>query len=202
MFALECALREAHRETVRRLRRFRPATTASERGILAEYAYAASAGLAVWSAVPRHIRAAIHGGGRATTRDRGVDAVGVRDGRLVLVQVKWYRENACVSGDAEMKLALIAAVAQRTLRLDHPPRAILVVRRGARTARTSPGTADVEYVDLGDEDIGLTGLSCLSGLTGLGDRAGRTGLGLDGDDAFEQFRFVRKPKPGYTELAR
>jgi hypothetical protein len=28
----------------------------------------------------------------------------------VLAQVKWYREGACVSGDADMKLALIAAI--------------------------------------------------------------------------------------------
>ncbi len=76
-------------------------------------------------------------------------------------------------------------MAQRTLRLEHPPRAILVVRRGARTARTSPGTACIEYVDLSDEDIGLGGL-------GEAQRVG-SGVALGfGNDMFEQFRFVRK----------
>ena len=75
-------------------------------------------------------------------------------------------------------------MAQRTLRLEHPPRAILVVRRGARTARTSPGTAGVEYVDLSDEDIGLD----VSG----GHQREPQMAGPSGHDVFEQFRFVRK----------
>ena len=152
MRVLEAELACAHADTARRLRALRRPRGAVELGRFAEVAYAARAGLAVWPCVPRWVRCALHGGGGVTTRDRGVDAVGVLDGRLVLAQVKWYREGACVSGDADMKLALIAAVAQRSLALAEPPRAILVVRRGARTARTSPGTAGVEYVELTEED--------------------------------------------------
>ena len=196
MFALECALKEASAETVRRLWRQRAssASTASERGRVAELAYAASAGLAVWSTVPRHIRAAIHGNGRATTRDRGVDAVGMCDGRLVLVQVKWYREGASVSGDADMKLALIAAVAQRALHLDEPPRAILVVRRGARTTRTSPGTTLLEYVELTDEDIGLSGPSGLNGLSSHSGLARAAPMAVCHAGQFEHFRYVPKAR--------
>jgi hypothetical protein len=169
---MERALAEAHKETVRRFVRARvhPCGAPAELGRVAELAYAAHAGLAVWSCVPRWLRAAIHGGdARTTTRDRGVDAVGLRDRRLVLAQVKWYRDGACVSGDADMKLALIAAMAQRGLGLAEPPRTILVVRRGARTARSSPGTEGMEYVELTDEELGLTpvrGLELLPSLHG------------------------------------
>jgi hypothetical protein len=153
MRAIERALAVANHETARRLRVTRPARDASALGRYAELAYAARHGYAVWPCLPRWLREALHGG--ATTRDRGVDAVGIDGGRLVLAQVKWYREGACVSGDADMKLALIAAVAQKSLRLEQPPRALLVLRRGARSSRTSPGTSAIEYVELSDDDLGL-----------------------------------------------
>ena len=168
---MECALAEAHRETVRRFVRDRvlwspgygPCPAAL--GRMAELAYAAHEGLAVWSCVPRWLRAAIHGGdSRTTTRDRGVDVVGIRYGRLVLAQVKWYRDGASVSGDADMKLALIAAMTQRGLRLAEPPRTILVVRRGARTARRSPGTGTIEYVELTEAELGIDFLAPIGGL--------------------------------------
>jgi hypothetical protein len=155
MWDLERVLSDAHAETGRMLLRAKAPQTASERGRVAELAYAATAGLAVWSAVPSYIRRELHGGGLVTTRDRGVDAVGIRNGRLVLAQVKWFRDGACVSGDADMKLVLIAAVAQQRLALVEPPHTILVVRRGARTARTSPGTGCIELLELTDADIGL-----------------------------------------------
>ena len=165
------ALAEAERDTMRRFVRARvqwsPGVSpcGAELGRLAELAYAAHEGLAVWSCVPRWLRAAIHGGGaRTTTRDRGVDAVGVRDGRLVLAQVKWYGDGASVSGDADMKLALIAAMAQRGLGLAEPPRTILVVRRGARTARSSPGTGTIEYVELTDAELGIDFLAPVGAL--------------------------------------
>ena len=53
--------------------------------------------------------------------------------------------------------------------LAEPPRTILVVRRGARTARSSPGKEGVEYVELTDEELGLTpvrGLELLPSLHG------------------------------------
>lgn len=168
-YVLERALEDARAETMRLRARAscnaRAGLDASGLGRFAELQYAAREGFAVWSCVPRWLRAAIHGSAASpygpstvssvTTRDRGVDVVGLRDGRLVLVQVKWYREGACVCGDASMKLALIAAEAQRALKLDEPPRAILVMRRGARTTRSSPGTAGIEYACLSDEDLGL-----------------------------------------------
>jgi hypothetical protein len=79
----------------------------------------------------------------------------MRDARLVLAQVKWYRDSGLICSDASMKLALIAAVAQRSLRLAEPPQMILAFRRGARTARSSPGTESVQYVALSDAEIGM-----------------------------------------------
>ena len=170
-YVLERALEDARVETLRRRDRAvcTDAVSASGLGRLAELQYAAREGFAVWSCVPRWLRAAIHGNdgnhgpygdATVTTRDRGVDVVGLRDGRLVLAQVKWYREGACVSGDADMKLALIGATAQRgcaDMGLLAPPVTVLVVRRGARTARSSPGTETIEYVELTDADLGLDG---------------------------------------------
>ena len=187
---MERALAEAHKETVRRFVRARACESPpcpAELGKVAELAYAAHAGLAVWSCVPRWLRAAIHGGdARTTTRDRGVDGVGLRDRRLVLAQVKWYRDGACVSGDADMKLSLIAAMAQRGLGLEEPPRTILVVRRGARTARSSPGTEGVEYVELTDAELGIDfhvrGLELLPSLHGALQKC-----------EFEAYRYKARP---------
>ena len=189
-YVLERALEDARVETLRRRDRALGvgctyAVSASGLGRLAELQYAAREGFAVWSCVPRWLRAAIHGNdgnhgpygdATVTTRDRGVDVVGLRDGRLVLAQVKWYREGACVSGDADMKLALIGATTQRgcaDMGLLAPPVTVLVVRRGARTARSSPGTETIEYVELTDADLGLDGPRGPLGLSGLG---GDTGL--------------------------
>jgi hypothetical protein len=191
MRALECALADAHAETVRLWRAHRRPRCPSELGRVAELAYAASAGLTVWQCVPRWLRAAIHGGGRATTRDRGVDAVGFRDGRLVLAQVKWYHEGACVSGDADMKLALIAAVAHRKLDLAEPPRTILVMRRGTRAAKTSPGTGSIEYLELGDDDLGLgqTSTGCPSGSSRL-----VLAVPTDALCPFEEYRYTARAR--------
>ena len=134
-YVLERALEDARVETLRRRDRAlgvgcTDAVSASGLGRLAELQYAAREGFAVWSCVPRWLRAAIHGShgndashdvdafttryrcgdATVTTRDRGVDVVGIRDGRLVLAQVKWYREGSCVSGDADMKLILASVV--------------------------------------------------------------------------------------------
>jgi hypothetical protein len=54
-----------------------------------------------------------------------------------------------------MKLALIGAAAQRGLALAEPPHLLLVVRAGARTAKTSPGTELVQYVEVSDAELGL-----------------------------------------------
>lgn len=157
MRALDGALAHARAATVRRLATIRASPLGPcELGRVAEIAYAVKAGFAVWSCVPAWLRAAIHGGGNRTIRDRGVDAVGMsRDGRLVLVQVKWYRPGALISGDADMKLALIGAVARRSLRLADAPLLLLAFRRGARTARSSPGTESVRYVELTDAQLDL-----------------------------------------------
>jgi hypothetical protein len=117
-----------------------------------------------------------------TTRDRGVDVVGIRDGHLVLAQVKWYREGSCVSGDADMKLALIGATAQRGCGLADPPRTVLVVRRGARTARSSPGTEMIEYVELTDADLGLEVHCGLGSYKAPGVAVGLSGI--HGADAY------------------
>ena len=209
-YVLALALEEARVETLRRRARASSLSyaclDASALGRAAELEFAARAGFAVWSCIPRWVRAAIHGDARAhgaavTTRDRGVDVVGIRDGRLILVQLKWYRIDACVCGDASMKLALIASEAQRALQLDERPRAILVMRRGARTTRTSPGTAGIEYVELSDDEIGMSargGLVGLSGTNGLSGLNGLTGLTRAAPMAvchagpFEQFRYVPK----------
>jgi hypothetical protein len=164
MRALACELQEAHRETARRLARARRAHStrwsrvldASALGRIAELAYAGYAGLAAGECLPRWIRGAIHGGGSRTTRDRGVDAVGIHtDGRLTLVQIKWYRERGVICSDAQMKLSLIGAVAQRSLGLTEPPHVQLVFRRGARTATSAPGTEHIEYIQLTDAELGM-----------------------------------------------
>ncbi len=68
-----------------------------------------------------------------------------------------------------------------------PPRTVLVVRRGARTARSSPGTEMIEYVELTDADLGLDGL-CGSRESGRGAyKAPGVAVGLSGihgDDAY------------------
>jgi hypothetical protein len=102
MRALECELADASALTVSILARTRArwakssrAPSKSELGNIAELSYAAHARLAVWSCIPRWLRAMIHGGNTRTTRDRGVDAVGVHlDGRLVLAQVR-TRASSC-----------------------------------------------------------------------------------------------------------
>jgi hypothetical protein len=82
-----------------------------------------------------------------------------------------------------MKLALIATEAQRALQLDRPPRAILVMRRGARTTTSSPGTSLLEYVELSDDEIGM---SASGGLTRAGPMA------VCHAEPFEHFRYVPK----------
>jgi hypothetical protein len=206
-YVLELALDEARVETLRRRARAclsYACLDASALGRAAELEFAARAGFAVWSCLPRWVRAAIHGDARAvTTRDRGVDVVGLRDGRLILAQIKWYHHGACVCGDAGMKLALIASEAQRAMQLDEPPRAILVMRRGSRTTRTSPGTTGIEYVELSDDEIGMSargGLVGLSGARGLSGLNGVSGLTRAGPVAvchagpFEHFRYVPKAR--------
>ena len=198
MRALACEIQEAHKETVRRLAKARAhwarcprrCPDPSEMGRIAELAYAAHAGLAVWQCLPRWVRSAIHGGPGRTIRDRGVVAVGMRDARLVLAQVKWYRDSGLICSDASMKLALIAAVAQRSLRLAEPPQMILAFRRGARTARSSPGTESVQYVALSDAEIGMDLIASAGP-----DRAASTAKPADDakvaadDDPFDAYRY-------------
>ena len=118
------AVARGHAATVARVGA-RP-TDARALGLHVEHLYARATGGACWAMLPRKTRRLLHGGDAGVaTADRGVDVVGIEEGRLVLVQLKWYAA-ASVGSAAIMKLLCIADCAHEATRLPLEPRAGLV----------------------------------------------------------------------------
>ena len=145
------AVARGHAATVARVGA-RP-TDARALGLHVEQLYARATGGACWAMLPRKTRRLLHGGDAGVaTADRGVDVVGIEEGRLVLVQLKWYAA-ASVGSAAIMKLLCIADCAHEATRLPLEPRAVLVVRAGTRVPTTAPGISRVHVVVLTDAEM-------------------------------------------------